>query len=166
MRKSEGKTSDDGELIAAVVSFLIEGMDQDGAADQDRRILAKANREDEERQSAYWYINEHRRDLGLPDWVYNCILRALDQPAPGRATFQLRDRWVARAVLSVAERCGLSPTRSVATADLQRRQSACSIVAKALSKPGGKKVSERTVQKIWENSQIKKDHWDPRQGPK
>jgi hypothetical protein len=83
----------------------------------------------------------------LPERERDVVCRMLGQERPiGRPTYAMRNRAIAGMVRQIKER-GFDATRNAAT----RRESACSIVAKALARLG-LNLSERTVEDIWMES--------------
>lgn len=132
------------------------------------RLLDKANHEDEERRCTREYLEGEGRAAvsTMPDWVRDCIFRALAEPAPGRHTFYLRDRCIAYAVCELVFRYELKPTRNRAATGAEGGDasdfdfsdgtfliadaSACSIVAEALAQLGCK-LKEASVEEIYAN---------------
>jgi hypothetical protein len=61
----------------------------------------------------------------------------------------LRNQWIAEAVASTCRDGAFSPTRNRDAKKENRRESGCSIIAKALRQLGVKPSSEKSVAKIW-----------------
>lgn len=82
-------------------------------------------------------------------------LRALDgvRSRKGANKYLYRDRFIAEAVhLTVAS--GFDPYRSKATRDRDGKESACSIVHKALGHLGVNTVTEDAVEKVWSRAHL------------
>jgi hypothetical protein len=60
-----------------------------------------------------------------------------------------RDLCIVVAVGQTAQKFGFALTRNRATRDLEKRESACSIVAAALKRLGVEGISEDAVEKVW-----------------
>lgn len=85
----------------------------------------------------------------IPRLEAEFVCRMLNQPQPiGRPTYANRNLFIVRMVEDIKQR-GFAPTRNDTMRDI--RESACSIVAKALAQLG-LNLSERSIEDIWTGS--------------
>jgi hypothetical protein len=120
-------------------------------------LIARANAGDPDadsvlRDAAGTFIT---RGLLLPselgDYVLNSVLtESKPRKRSQKGKFNLRDRCIAYTVQQVMRHSSdLEATRSRATRDLGRKESACSVVATAFGRAGGKGLDEKSVEGIW-----------------
>jgi hypothetical protein len=88
-------------------------------------------------------LPEHLR---MPKHVRDYLYRLLEEQPTGKATVARRDACITSAIWQIVGR-GFAATRNAGTRD---KESACSIVQKALARVG-LTLSERTVEDIWDS---------------
>jgi hypothetical protein len=94
--------------------------------------------------------------LELGDYVLISVLtESKTRKRSRKGKFYLRDRCIAYTVQQVMRHSSdLEATRSRATRDLGRKESACSVVATAFGLAGGKGLDEKSVEGIWGSLQL------------